>query len=319
MQTRQLGFTDLHLTTVGLGTWAIGGPWQWGWGPQDDADSIAAIQQALDLGINWIDTAPAYGLGHSEEVIGQAVQGRKDGLIIATKCSRVWDDPSSGQIHGNLQAWSIRQEVEESLRRLDVDVIDLYQIHWPQPDEDIEQAWEEIARLVEVGKIRYAGASNFSVDQLKRVQSIHPVASLQPPFSMIHRDIEHELLPYCAEQNIGVIAYSPLQTGLLTGAFSQERLASLPADDMRHQQANFQEPTFTAILDLVDQLRPIAEGNGRTLAELAIAWVLSRPGVTAAIVGARRPEQIVQTAPAADWQLMPAELLQIEELLRVHL
>ncbi len=319
MQTRQLGFTDLHLTTVGLGTWAIGGPWQWGWGPQDDADSVSAIQQALDLGINWIDTAPAYGLGHSEEVVGQAIQGRKDGLIIATKCGRVWDDPSSGQIHGSLQAWSIRQEVEESLRRLDIDVIDLFQIHWPQPDEDIEQAWEEIARLVEVGKIRYAGASNFSVDQLKRVQSIHPVASLQPPFSMIRRDIEHELLPYCAEQNIGVIAYSPMQTGLLTGAFNQERLASLPAEDMRHHQADFQEPAFTAILDLVDQLRPIAEGNGRSLAELAIAWVLSRPGVTAAIVGARRPEQIVQTAPAADWQLTPAELVQIEDLLQIHL
>ncbi len=319
MQTRQLGFTDLHLTTVGLGTWAIGGPWQWGWGPQDDADSVSAIQQALDLGINWIDTAPAYGLGHSEEVVGQAIQGRKDGLIIATKCGRVWDDPSSGQIHGSLQAWSIRQEVEESLRRLDIDVIDLFQIHWPQPDEDIEQAWEEIARLVEVGKIRYAGASNFSVDQLKRVQSIHPVASLQPPFSMIRRDIEHELLPYCAEQNIGVIAYSPMQTGLLTGAFNQERLASLPADDMRHHQADFQEPAFTAILDLVDQLRPIAEGSGRSLAELAIAWVLSRPGVTAAIVGARRPEQIVQTAPAADWQLTPAELVQIEDLLQIHL
>ena len=218
MRTRKLGFTDLYLTTVGLGTWAIGGPWDFGWGPQDDADSIATIQKAIDLGINWIDTAPAYGLGHSEEIVGQAIKGRRDGLIIATKCGMVWDDPSSGKAYNRLKAESIRQEVEDSLRRLDIDVIDLLQIHWPVPDEDLEEAWEEMARLAEEGKIRYLGASNFSVEQLARVKRIYPVASLQPPYNMLQRDIEKELLPFCAANDIGVITYGPMQRGLLTGS-----------------------------------------------------------------------------------------------------
>lgn len=315
MQTRKLGYTDLNLTTVGLGTWAIGGPWDYGWGPQDDAESIAAIQKAIDLGINWIDTAPAYGLGHSEEVVGQAIRGHRDDLIIATKCGMVWDDPTSGQVYSRLKAESVRQEVEDSLRRLDIDVIDLLQIHWPRPDEDIEEAWEALARLAEEGKIRYVGASNFSVGQLERVQRIHPVASLQPPYNMLQRDIEDVLLPFCAANDIGVIVYSPMQRGLLTGAFSHERLASLPPDDVRLRSPDFQEPIFSATLDLVEQLRPIAEANGRSLAELAVAWVLRRPEVTAAIVGARRPEQIEQTAPAGDWELSAAEIEQIEGLL----
>jgi aryl-alcohol dehydrogenase-like predicted oxidoreductase len=317
MQTRKLGYSDLYLTTVGLGTWAIGGEWQWGWGPQDDTESIAAIQRAIDLGINWIDTAPAYGLGHSEEIVGQAIAamaGRRDQVIIATKCSMVWDEGST-MVYRRLKAESVRREAEDSLRRLKVDVIDLYQIHWPNPDEDIEEAWGAIADMIREGKIRYAGGSNFSVAQLKRVQAIHPVASLQPPYSMLRRDAEQELLPYCTANNIGVVAYSPMQAGLLTGKFTQERVASLPDGDWRRQNSLFQEPQLSANLALVEKLRPIAERHGKTLAQLAIAWVLRRPEVTAAIVGARRPSQIEETAPAGDWTLSQKDIAEIDALL----
>jgi aryl-alcohol dehydrogenase-like predicted oxidoreductase len=318
MQTRKLGYSDLKLTAVGLGTWAMGGPkWQYGWGPQDDDDAIAAIQTALDKGINWIDTAAVYGLGHSEELIGKALKQTSQKPFIATKCGLLWDQ--KGQIIYCLQGQSIRQECHASLKRLGTDLIDLYQIHWPKPDGDIERAWEEMAKLTEEGKVRYLGVSNFTVEQIERVQKIHPVASLQPPYSMLHRQVENELLGCCAENNIGVIAYSPMERGLLTGKFSQERLAGLPIDDHRRRSPDFHDPQFTATLQLVDQLRPIAERNGRTLTQLAIGWVLRRSEVTAAIVGARRPDQIAETAPAADWTLAQEDIEEIEQLLAKRL
>ncbi len=316
MQTRKLGYTDLHLTTVGLGTWAIGGGgWAYGWGPQDDTDSIRAIQRALDLGINWIDTAAVYGLGHSEEIVGKAIRGRRDQVIIATKCGLVWDEGSTTP-YGRLKAWSVRQEVEASLRRLGVDVIDLYQIHWPNPDEDIEEAWATIADLVREGKIRYAGVSNFSVEQMKRIQPIHPIASLQPPYNMLRRDIEAEILPFCAANNIGVIVYSPMASGVLTEKFSRQWAVSLPDDDWRKKYSgHLREPELSANLALLEGLKAIAARYGRTVSQLAIAWTLRRPEVTAAIVGARRPDQIEQTAPAADWVLPPEVLAEVDDLL----
>jgi aryl-alcohol dehydrogenase-like predicted oxidoreductase len=315
MKTRKLGYTDLHLTTIGLGTWAIGGgEVAFGWGHQDDADSIAAIHRAIDLGLNWIDTAAVYGGGHSEEVVGQAIAGRRDKVFIATKCGRFWNEAAK-KMEPKLKAESIRREVEHSLRRLNIDVIDLYQIHWPQPDEDIEEAWGVVADLVKAGKVRYGGVSNFSVEQLKRIQPIHPVASLQPPYSMLRREVEDDVLAYCAANNIGVVAYSPMQAGLLTGKFSKERAASLPNNDWRSRNPHFQEPLLSATLAFVDKLRPIAERNGKTLAQLAIAWVLRRSEVTSAIVGARRVSQIEETAPAGDWNLSVEDIAEIEALL----
>jgi len=315
MQTRKLGYSDLHLTTVGLGTWAIGGGgYAYGWGPQDDAESIATIHRALDLGINWIDTAAVYGLGHSEEVVGRAIADRRDEVIVATKCGLVWDDGSTHP-YGRLKEESIRREAETSLRRLGVEVIDLYQIHWPDPAEDIEEAWGAIADLIREGKVRYGGVSNFDVAQLQRAQAIHPVASLQPPYNMLRRDVEEELLAYCAANDIGVIAYSPMHSGLLTGAFTRERVAGLPDDDWRKRHPRFQEPALSVNLALVAKLAAIAGRSGRTVAQLAVAWVLRRPEVTAAIVGARRPSQIEETAPAGDWALSAEELAEIEALL----
>jgi len=313
MQTRKLGYTDLELTTVGLGTWAMGGPWEFGWGPQDDDEAIAAIRAALETGINWIDTAPAYGLGHSEELIREALKQRSEKPVVATKCGILWNQKREKITC--LKQDSVRQECHASLKRLGIEVIDLYQIHWPDPDEDVEQAWEEMARLCREGKVRYLGASNFRVEQLERVQKIHPVASLQPPYSMLRREVEDELLDYCAQNNIGVVAYSPMARGLLTGKFDAARLASLAPDDHRRRSADFQEPQFSATLELVDGLRKIAERNGRTCAQLAISWVLRRPEVTAAIAGARRPAQIRETAPAADWELSIEDIREIERLL----
>ncbi len=314
MQRRQLGYTDLKLTTVGLGTWAMGGPWQFGWGPQDDGEAIAAILTALDEGINWIDTAAVYGCGHSEELVGEALRQTGQKPIIATKCGLLWNDKREKV--SCLKRESIRDECHASLKRMGIEVIDLYQMHWGEPDEDIEEAWEAMAELAEEGKVRYIGVSNFNIEQIKRVHRISPVASLQPPYSMLHREVEDELLNYCAENNIGVVAYSPMQRGLLTGKFSQGRLAGLPLDDHRRKSPDFQEPQFSTSLELVDQLRPIAERNGRTLAQLAISWVLRRSEVTAAIVGARRPEQIVETSRAGDWKLSVEDIEQIEQLLK---
>jgi aryl-alcohol dehydrogenase-like predicted oxidoreductase len=315
MTKRKLGYTDLHLTTVGLGTWAIGGTgYAYAWGPQDDSDSTAAIHRALDLGVNWIDTAPVYGLGHSEEVVGRAVAGRRDQVFIATKCGLVWDEGKT-EPYGRLKADSVKREAEASLRRLGVEIIDLYQIHWPNPDEDIEEGWGAIADLVREGKVRYGGVSNFSVDQLRRILPSHPVASLQPPYSMIRRGIESELLPFCAAHDIGVIVYSPMQTGVLTGAFTRERVANLPDSDWRKRAPTFGEPQLSANLALVEKLGPVAERQNRTVAQLAIAWTLRRSEVTAAIVGARRPEQIEETAPASDWVLSEEEIAAVEQAL----
>ncbi len=317
MQTRKLGWTDLELTTVGFGAWAIGGgDWQWSWGPQDDEQSISAICRAMELGINWIDTAAAYGLGHSEEVVGRALKSLPRRPIVATKCGMVWGEHR--KIVNVLKKKSVRQEIDASLRRLQVEVIDLYQVHWPYPDRDIEEGWGVIADAVKAGKIRYAGVSNFNVPQLKRVQPIHPVASLQPPYSMLVRGVEEELLAYCAANQIGVVAYSPMQKGLLTGKFTRERVRNLPPDDHRRADPDFQDPRFGIHSELIDGLRPIAERNGRTLAELSVAWVLRRPEVTAAIVGARSPKQIEETAGASDWQLSSPDIAEIDTLIEKH-
>jgi len=314
MKTRKLGWTELNLSTIGLGTWAIGGgKWKFSWGPQDDRESISTIRRALELGINWIDTAAVYGLGHSEEIVAQAIKGLRGKPIIATKCERVWD--KNGNISGRLKKKSIRAEIEASLRRLKVEVIDLYQIHWPEPDKDIEEAWETMAGLIKEGKIRYAGVSNFNLQQLKRVQPIHPVASLQPPYSMLERNIEKKVLEYCSGNNIGIIVYSPMQKGLLTGKFTRERAQNLPEDDHRRRDPRFQEPELSANLKLVEGLRSIAEKRGRTVAQLAIAWVLRRPEITSAIVGARRPSQIEETVAAGDWDISEKDISAIETLL----
>jgi aryl-alcohol dehydrogenase-like predicted oxidoreductase len=315
MRKRKLGNRGPEITVIGLGTWAIGGAgWQYAWGTQDDKDSIATIHRAMELGINWIDTAAVYGLGHSEEVVGKALIGRRSKVIVATKCARVWD-PGSTEIVGRLSAASVRQELENSLRRLGTDYIDLYQIHWPRPEPQIEEGWAEIGKAVKEGKVRYAGVSNFSVEQLRRIHAIHPVTSLQPPYSMLRRETEKELLPFCAENGIGVVVYSPMQMGLLSGAFSRERVTRLEADDLRSQNPFFTEPALSRNLALVDKLKPIARRHDRSMAELAIAWVLRRPEVTAAIVGGRRPEQVGETVGAADWDLTKDEFAEIERIL----
>ncbi len=313
MRTRRLGNTDLELTVVGLGTWAMGGPWEYGWGPQDENEAIAAILKAIDLGINWIDTAAIYGCGHSEELLGIALKKTKIRPIIATKCGLLWNEKR--EKINCLKADSIRKECEDSLKRLGIETIDLYQMHWPDPEIDLEEGWGEMARLQKQGKVRYIGVSNFNAKQLDRIRKIAPVASLQPPYSMIRRDIEKDLLGYCAKNNIGVVTYSPMQRGLLTGKFSKKRLGELAPDDHRLKSGDYQEPEFSATLALVDKLRPIAERNKRTLAQLAIAWVIRRPEVTAAIVGARKPSQIAETAPAGDWILTKNDIAEIEKLL----
>ncbi len=314
MRTKQLGFTDLHLTVLGLGSFALGGSaWKFSWGPQDDRDSIDAIGRGVDLGINWVDTAPVYGYGHAEEVVGLALKRCSRKPLIATKCGRSWD--GNGNIHPRLKKATVQEEAEASLRRLGVDAIALYQIHWPQPDEDIEEAWEAMAHLVKAGKVRYLGLSNFTVAQMERVQPIHPIASLQPPYSMLRRDIEAEVLPFCARHRIGVVAYSPMQKGLLTGKFSVERARSLPPSDHRRNDPMFLEPQLSANLQFVQDLERLAKEHHMSVAELALAWVLRRPEVTAAIVGARRPGQIEETIGGANKVLSPEIIQAIESLL----
>ncbi|MBN1975454.1 MAG: aldo/keto reductase [Sedimentisphaerales bacterium] len=316
MQKRKLGKTDLELTTVGLGTWAMGGPWEFGWGPQDDNEAIGAIIAAMEAGINWIDTAPAYGLGHSEELIAQALKQSRYKPIVATKCGILWNEKK--QKITCLKKESIRQECINSLKRLNVEVIDLYQMHWPDPDADVEEGWAEMLKLLEEGKVRYLGVSNFNVRQLERVRKMGTVSSLQPPYSMLHRDVENELLKYCARHEIGVIAYSPMQRGLLTGKFNAGYLKTLAPDDHRLRIADFQEPRFSAALELVEHLKKIAKRSNRTCAQLAVSWVLRRPEVTAAIVGARKPEQILETSPASDWNLSKSDIKEIEKLLNEY-
>jgi aryl-alcohol dehydrogenase-like predicted oxidoreductase len=315
METRQLGNSDLHLTPLGIGAWAMGGGgWNGSMGPQDDSDSIPAIHAALDYGLNWIDTAALYGLGHSEEVVAQALRGRTPRPYVFTKCERVWD--TGGTIGASLKAESVRRECESSLRRLQTDVIDLYQIHWPEPDQDIEEGWAELARLQQAGKVRYIGVSNFSVPQMKRAQAIAPIASLQPPYSIVTRAIEKEILPFAAQNNIGVIVYSPMSAGLLTGMMTRERVANFSAEDWRRNLPNFQEPLLSRNLKLVERLRTIGQRHERTPGEVAIAWTLNHPAVTAAIVGFRTVQQVSGIIGAAEFRLLPGEMAEIEQALK---
>jgi aryl-alcohol dehydrogenase-like predicted oxidoreductase len=317
MQTRTLGNSDLKITPVGYGAWAIGGSgWQFAWGSQDDNDSIAAIHRALQLGVNWIDTAAVYGLGHSEEVVGRALKswpGAKP--YIFTKCSLRWD--GKGNVQTVHSKDSIRRELEDSLRRLSVDVVDLYQMHWP-PDPDspaLEEAWSTMAELKAEGKVRWIGVSNFNVKQLRRARAIAPVTSLQPPYSLIHREVEDEILPYCLREGIGVIVYSPMASGLLTGAMTHERAARLPKDDWRRGQPDFSEPNLSRNLELVERLREIAKRHNRSIGEVAIAWTLHHPAVTGAIVGARNARQAEGVMRAGELQLNNKEVNEIEEFL----
>ena len=311
VQRKTLGNSDMELTSIGFGAWAIGGgDYQFGWGAQEDQDSIDAIHKAIDLGENWIDTAAIYGLGHSEEVVGKALKtlsGPKP--YVFTKCSMRWNEQR--EIYHSVTAEGVRYECEQSLKRLGVETIDLYQIHWPNPETEIEEGWGEMQKLKEEGKIRFAGVSNFSVDQLKRVQSIAPVTSLQPPYSILNRRIEKEILPFCVENGIGVINYSPMVSGLLTGKMTKERLAGMK-DDWRQKSANFTEPKVTKNLALADLLGEIGKRHAVETGVVAIAWTLRQPGITAAIVGGRTPEQLKGTAPALSFRLSAAEIAEID-------
>jgi aryl-alcohol dehydrogenase-like predicted oxidoreductase len=314
MDTRKLGNSDLLITPVGYGAWAIGGSgWQFAWGSQNDNDSIAAIHRSLELGVNWIDTAAVYGLGHSEEVVARALKGWPGPRpYVFTKCGLRWD--SQGNVRKTLGPDSIRRELEDSLRRLSVDVIDLYQIHWP-PDPDsavLEEGWSTLASLQREGKVRWIGVSNFNVQQLRRAQTIAPVASLQPPYSLLHREIENEILHYCLRQGIGVIVYSPMASGLLTGAMTRERVTKLAKDDWRKTHPDFTEPDLSRNLELVERLQEIAGRHNRSAGEVAIAWTLRHPAVTGAIVGARNARQAEGVMHAGDLRLTDEEVNEIE-------
>ncbi len=310
MQTKQLGQSDLRITPIGIGAWAMGGSgWAFAWGPQDDDDSIAAIHAGLDRGINWIDTAAVYGLGHSEEVVARALEGRSLKPYVFTKCARVWNELR--EIGKSLKADSVRRELEASLRRLKLDTIDLYQIHWPEPDEEVEEGWATLAKLKREGKVRYIGVSNFNADQMRRAQAIAPITSLQPPYSIISPEIEESILPCALANGIGVIVYSPMKSGLLSGAMTRERVAALPADDFRRRTPNFQEPLLTSNLELAELLRAIGKRHGRTTGEVAIAWTLGHPAVTGAIVGMRSAKQVEGVIGAAEFRLSAQELGEI--------
>ena len=305
----------MHITPLGIGAWAMGGGgWAFAWGPQDDDESVSAIHAALDAGINWIDTAAVYGLGHSEEVVARALKGLPKKPYVFTKCERVWNERR--EIGKSLKADSIRREVEASLRRLQLDVIDLYQIHWPEPDEDIEEGWTAMAQLQREGKVRWIGVSNFDVGHLRRAQAIAPITSLQPPYSILAREIEEEVLPYTQAHGIGVIVYSPMKSGLLSGAMTRERIAAMPADDFRRRTPHFQEPRLTRNLELAELLRAIGQRHGRTTGEVAIAWTLRHPAVTAAIVGMRSAKQVEGVIGAADFRLSADEVGEIEAFLQ---
>ncbi|MBW4659652.1 MAG: aldo/keto reductase [Drouetiella hepatica Uher 2000/2452] len=314
MLTKQLGNSDLHLTPVGFGAWAIGGNgWAFGWGHQEDQESIEAIHRALDLGVNWIDTAAIYGLGHSEEVVAQALKGRSTQPYVFTKCSMIWNEKS--EIGRSLKADSLQREVEASLRRLNVETIDLYQIHWPNPDPEIEEGWTKLAQLQKEGKVRYIGVSNFNVEQMRRAQQIAPITSLQPPYSLVNRNVESEILPFCQQQHIGVINYSPMQSGLLTGAMTAERVVKLPDDDWRRNSTEFQEPRLSRNLKLVELLRQIGQRHDCSPGEVAIAWTLRHPAITAAIVGGRNGKQVEGIIGAMEFRLSELELNEIKTFL----
>jgi aryl-alcohol dehydrogenase-like predicted oxidoreductase len=317
MLKKKLGNSDLELTPIGVGAWAMGGgDWAFSWGPQDDNQSIEAIDAALDRGVNWIDTAAVYGLGHSEEVVTRAVAGRSPRPYIFTKCERNWNEKR--EIVKSLKAGSIRKECEDGLRRLGVDVIDLYQIHWPEPDEDVEEAWTTLAKLKEEGKVRWIGVSNFNVAQMERCRRIAPITSLQPPYSAISPEVEREILPYCEQHGIGVISYSPMKSGLLTGKMTRERIANLPPDDFRRRAQAFQEPQLSRNLELAEVMRRIGERHGRSPGEVAIAWVLRNPAVTAAIVGMRSAEQARGVLGALEFRLGTGEIEEIEGARNFH-
>ncbi len=310
MHKKRLGNSDLELTPIGVGAWAMGGgDWAFSWGAQDDQESIGAIRHALDKGINWIDTAAVYGLGHSEEVVAKALDGVSNRPYVFTKCERIWNE--NREIQKSLKRDSIKREVEASLRRLKVDVIDLYQIHWPEPDEDVEEGWSTMAELKSEGKVRWIGVSNFNVQQLERAQKIAPITSLQPPYSAISPEIEESILPFCEQNNIGVIVYSPMKSGLLTGAMTKERVAAMPEDDFRKRALNFQEPHLSRNLQLAEKMKEIGARHGRSAGEVAIAWTLRHPAVTAAIVGMRSPQQVDGVAGAMEFRLSEAEIAEI--------
>ena len=317
MEKTRLGNSDLEITRIGVGAWAMGGGgWEFGWGPQDDQQSVTAIHEALDRGINWIDTAAVYGLGHSEEVVARALEGRSHRPYVFTKCSMIWD--KQGKVGHSLKADSIRRECEASLRRLKIDAIDLYQIHWPNPAGEIEEGWTELARLQREGKVRWIGVSNFNVKQMKRAQAIAPITSLQPPYSLLSRAIEDETLPFAERNNIGVIVYSPMYSGLLSGAMTRDRAAHFAPDDWRRRDPNFREPLLTRNLRLACLLRDIGERHRRTAGEVAIAWTLRNSTVTAAIVGVRNPHQVEGIIGAADFRLSAKEVEAIEEALHLE-
>ena len=314
---RILGNSDLQLTAIGFGAWAIGGGnWEFAWGPQDDNESIAAIHRALDLGVNWIDTAAIYGLGHSEEIVGKALKSTGRKPMVFTKCSMRWHADLT--IYRSLKADSLAEELENSLRRLGVDTIDLYQIHWPDPADQIEEGWEALARFREQGKVRHIGVSNFSVEQMKRAQKIAPITSLQPPYSMLRRSIEAEILPFAQENHVGVINYSPMLSGLLTGSMTAERAGSLPADDWRRRNIEFKEPRLTRNLRLVEVLREIGNGHNVSPRVVAVAWTLHHPAITGAIVGGRSAQQVEGVASALDFRLTEEEFARINGFLEAN-
>lgn len=315
MQTRKLGNSDLQITPVGFGAWAIGGAgYDFGWGPQEDADSIGAIHRALELGVNWIDTAAVYGLGHSEEMVARALKDWKGARpYVFTKCAMKWDD--KGKVTKVHKADSIRQECEDSLRRLQVEVIDLYQVHWPPEDNgaSLEESWQAMADLQKAGKVRWIAVSNFSAEQIERCGKIAPVTSDQPPYSMLRRKIEASVLPYCEKNNVGIIVYSPMLSGMLTGGMTKERAESLPADDWRRNNPEFREPKLSKNLELVERLRAIGARYGTTPGAVAIAWTLRHPGVTGAIVGSRNAKQAEGVMKAGELKLTPQDFEEIEK------
>jgi aryl-alcohol dehydrogenase-like predicted oxidoreductase len=313
MITKQLGNSDMFITPVGYGSWAIGGGgWQFAWGQQNDDDSIAAIHRALELGVNWIDTAAVYGLGHSEEIVARALASWPGPRpYVFTKCGLRWD--AQGRTHELLKAASIQQECEDSLRRLKVDTIDLYQIHWPVDDtNELEEGWSTMAKLRREGKVRWIGVSNFDIGHMERALAIAPITSLQPRYSLVHPDVESEILPFCLGAGIGVIVYSPMASGLLTGAMTRERIASLPDDDWRKHHPDFNEPGLSANLALVERLRAIGRRHDSSPGAVAVSWTLHNPAVTAAIVGARKPEQVNDMVAAAEIRLTQSDLNEVE-------
>ena len=317
MTTKQLGNSDLKITSIGVGAWAMGGSgWAFSWGPQDDDESIAAIRAAFEKGVNWIDTAAVYGLGHSEEVVARAIEGISPRPYVFTKCARVWNEQR--QIGKRLKRDSVRAECEASLRRLKIEQIDLYQMHWPEPDEDIEEGFATMAELQKEGKVRWIGVSNFSVEQLKRIQPIAPITSLQPPYSMLVRDAEKSLLPFAKENGIGVIVYSPMRNGLLSGGMTKERVDAFPEEDFRRRNPDFQEPALTRNLKAAELLKEIGARHGRTAGEAAIAWTLRNPAVTGAIVGMRSPKQVDGVVGALEFRLSPAEIEEIESFMAAN-